>query len=229
MSESENNIEISYEELFERSRRMRKRVLIVCLCCFLSIALLVGGFFLIRFLLKPPQEDFGNYYFYPPYEGDIMENSDYLEKNRQFCYCADPDGLGVTYPLNEAELKKLDSSVNFVCQYLQAVINGDVTAYNAMLSTEYVEKNGYQAAFNPQMIYNVTIYEYESQTLADGAKVITYKLDYMIYRNDGTFRQDMGSDAIRSQFIVLNCATDGSITVKDLISFRIDSYQGQEN
>ena len=61
-----------------------------------------------------------------------------------------------------------------------------------------------------------------------GSKTVTYKLDYMIYRNDGTFRRDIGSDAIRSQYLVLDCAADGSITVRDLVSFRIGSYVGQE-
>ncbi len=229
MSTNDTNAEVSYEALCQRAKKIRKRVLIVLLCCVLAIALLIGGVLLLNALkADAPSNDYGEYEFYDPYEGDIMQNQAYLSLNREFCYCADATGMGMTYPLNEDELAKLDPSVRFVCNYLQAVIDGDAAAYNAMFSADYLKKNGSKSAFNPQMLYNITIYRYQIQNNADGSKTLTYKLDYMIYRNDGTFRRDIGSDAIRSQYLVLDCAADGSITVRDLVSFRVGSYVGQE-
>lgn len=229
MPENENAQNASYEELLQRSKKMKKRILIVFLCCVVFIGLLIGVVLLVQALSeKKPLGDFGTYEFSPPYVGDIMQNQEYLDLNRTFCYCEDPDGLGITYPLNEEELAKLDPSVGFVCDYLQTVIDGNVDAYNSMLSAEYIEAHGYQAPFNPQMIYNITIYGYQTQTNADGSRTVTYKLDYMIHQNDGSFRRDMGSDSIRSQFIVLNCAQDGSISIKELVSFRVGAYEGQD-
>lgn len=229
MLPNENNTEVNYEELYQKSKKLRKRALIVVICCIVSVALVSGILLMIPLLVKDtPSDDYGEYKFEPPYEGDIMQNQTYLAMNREFCYCADATGMGVTYPLDEEELKKLDPCVSFVCDYLQAVINGDATSYNAMLSTSYVKEKGYQAAFNPQMLYNITIYHYQTQTNSDGSKTVTYKLDYMIYRNDGTFRRDIGSDAIRSQYLVLNCEKDGRISIRDLVSFRVGSYVGQD-
>ena len=39
---------------------------------------------------------------------------------------------------------------------------------------------------------------------------VTYRVDYMIRKNNGTFRRDVGSDAIRPQYVVLLVSPDGS-------------------
>ncbi len=227
---TEQNNREAYEELSRRSKRQKRKILIVALCSVLALALLAGGVVLIDTLLdKTPSDYEDDYYFYPPYEGDIMQNTTYLGMNREISYCADATGMGVTYALNEEELAKLDPSVRFVCDYLQTVIAGDEEAYNAMFDVQYLAKNGGQAAFNPQMLHRMTVYLHSMQDLGDGRKTVTYRLDYMIYRNDGTFRRDVGSDAIRSQYLVLTCEADGRIKITDLATFRVDSYVGEDS
>lgn len=214
-----------YEALVQNSKKLKKRIQKIALIGLIALLLLIGILALVNhFLNQKDDAGFGNYYFYPPYEGDIMQNQTYLQMNREFCYCADPTGMGVTYPLNEEELTKLDPSVGFVCDYLRLVIAGDSVAYNALFTQEYLAENGSKDAFNPQMLHNITIYLYQELDNGDGSKTVTYKLDYMIYRNDGSFRRDIGSDSIRSQYLVLHCEKDGSIAIKDLVSFRVDSY-----
>lgn len=229
----ESNLIVSdaqYEALQQKNRTIRKKILLICLLFAVALLVLVGILLVWEFLREDPaEESFGEYDFYPPYAGDILQNPAYLELNREICYCEDATGMGVTAPLGEEELERADATLRFVYSYLQTVIAGDTDAYNAMLSESYLQKHGAQSAFYPQMLYNITVYLYQTQTNADGSKSVTYRLDYMIYRNDGSFRRDIGSDAIRSQYLVLNCNADGTIRIGDLVSFRVNSYVGQDS
>ena len=49
-------------------------------------------------------------------------------------------------------------------------------------------------------------------------RLITYRLEYMIHRNDGTFRRDVGSDASRPQDITVRVGTDGKILIERLVT-----------
>ncbi len=218
-----------YEALQQKNRTIRKKIVLICLLLAVSLLILVGILLVWEFLRKDPVEDpFGEYDFYPPYEGDILQNPAYLELNREICYCEDATGMGLTAPLTEETLARADATVRFVYSYLQIIISGDTEAYNAMLGEEYLREHGAQSAFHPQMLYNITVYAYQTQTNADGSKTVTYRLDYMIYRNDGSFRRDIGSDAIRSQYLVLQCDQNGTIKIRDLVSFRVNSHVGQD-
>ena len=73
---------------------------------------------------------------------------------------------------------------------LNALIEGDVATYNALLG-EGVEKKD---SFTQQQLYKITITN-KSTRSADGSYEFT--VDYKIHENNGSYRTDMGSDMYR--------------------------------
>ncbi len=210
----------TYEELRKRSKGLQKRILIIVGSIFLVLLLTLGAVLLIQSLKKTPSLD-GDYYFYPTYQGDIMENEEYLKLNREIFYCDDPNGYGLTSPIDEALYKTLDPAAQLSYHYLQSIMAGDHTRYNSYFDEDYLKKHGEQAEFSQQMLHNITIYLYRYSVGEGNVKTYTYKLNYMFYHNDGTFRRDVGSDSIRPQFLTIEVYPDGSAKIVDMALYNI--------
>jgi hypothetical protein len=63
------------------------------------------------------------------------------------------------------------------------------------------------------MVYDITLYP---QT--EGGTVVAYRVDYRIYRNNGTLRNDMESDTIRPLIFVLT-EEDGELKIKSVLPY----------
>ncbi len=190
-----------------------KKVIIVCLC---AIPVLL----LLNFLLdRNWSEIFRNsgatdvkveYKFATPdYDYDIFEDEKYLDKNRLIEYT---DGAVSRLITDDPSLYGV--GVEFFSDYFDAVINGDVDAYNAMFTDEYKKEHGAKSEFTMQKIYNITLEKLSENVIEEGAykgvKRYTYRVTYMIMDNNGTFRSDMGSDAAVPQIIELLEDSDGA-------------------
>ena len=65
------------------------------------------------------------------------------------------------------------------------------------------------------MLYQCKITYIDDGT--DGAdKLMVYRLEYMIFRNDGSFRRDIASDASRPQNVLLRVTPDGRISIENI-------------
>ena len=79
--------------------------------------------------------------------------------------------------------------------------------------------------FTAQKLYNIVITLISSEEISqDGQKYdqYTYSLEYMICKNNGTFRTDVGSDASRKQAVVVT-DREGKMLI-DVISGYTYSY-----
>jgi hypothetical protein len=76
---------------------------------------------------------------------------------------------------------------------------------NQLFSKEYVEAGGKtKMDFTMQQLYNIRItYITSSSETIDGFTTESYDywLEYMIRKNNGTFRNDMGSDCIKKEYV----------------------------
>ncbi len=207
----------SRETAVEQTRRMKKRILIVGAAVLAVLLLLFLTLWLVDHLSnRNAGTPDGDYKFYPPYDGDIMENEEYLGLNRMIDYCNDPQGYGLRQSITEENEEEFDASVLFLRDYLQTVIAGDANAYNAYFNNVYFEDNQPKTAFYQQMLYNMVIY-YESTEKQDGGDTLTtYRLEYMIYRNNGSFHADVGSDAILPRHVTLRISPDGTIKIEGI-------------
>lgn len=209
----------------EKTKKLKWRILIICA---VMGALLVSVALLAIWLggqeEKPPQYD---YEFYPTYQGNIMENEDYLELNRELHYCADANGYGMTELVKEGTLEDFDPAVRFLYGYVQAILSGDAVSYNSFFSDDYLERNGEQPSFSPQMVYDAYLRFYKRETDSKGNVTVIYTLEYCIYQNDGTFRRDIGSDMSRLQYLILKESPNGNFKIENIVTYHVGEIVNQ--
>ena len=201
----------------QRSKKMRKKAIpILAGVLTVMIVLPVALILILQGIQSDEYEepDFGNYYFYEPYAGDIMNYDVYLNLDRDVHYYDNYNGYGLMEFIDE---KSTDPKLLFLYQYLQTVISGDTAHYNTLFSDFYYQTHERQTDFAQQMLYDITVYLYSYEALDGGEARYTYALEYKIYKNNGTFRRDIGSDMSRHQFVVLHTYADGSMEIDDLV------------
>lgn len=217
MQNQEKDREI--KTVLAKNNVMKKRILIVgaivlAVLILLFVALWVADTLAKRNVGVPD----GTYEFYPPYDGDIMENPEYLALNRMVDYCNDPLGYGLRQSITDENEEEFDDAVLFLRDYLQTVIAGDAQSYNGFFNHTYFEDNEPKSAFYQQMLYNMVIY-FESTEKQDGGDTLTtYRLEYMIYQNNGSFRKDVGSDAILPRHVTVRIGADGTILIERILT-----------
>lgn len=142
-----------------------------------------------------------NYKFYEPnYELNLNDYPEYLGKNRAIKYT---DETRQQIEITENSYKTQGDTAEFFYEYFKAIKEGDHEAYNALFEEEYFKKRDKQEEFTKQMVYDIDLRFMSKTEIDDDADAIQYTLKYSIYRNDGTFRDDIGSDMARKQFITV--------------------------
>lgn len=105
----------------------------------------------------------------------------------------------------------------FFKEYFAALEAGDADAYNALFTASYRAEHGDKEKFTPQMIYDIEV-ERIAQTIIGNTSTYDFNVYYKIYRNDGTFRNDVYSDAVRGIRLVID-DTEGKFKISALKYF----------
>ena len=213
----------SLEAMQKQSQKLKKRILLILGCVVGGIVVLFALVMLLELWLGKGKDRLPEYdgTFYPPYEGDIFENPQYMSLDRQMYYCEDPNGDGLRQAITEENMTEFDTNIAFLYVYLQSIMMGDEDIYNAYFNENYYQSSEPKTAFNPQMLYDIQI-RYNQETAEGADKLVTYALSYKIYRNDGSFRRDIGSDSSRTQLITLRVTAAGEISIEKLVT-RLDT------
>jgi len=210
-----------YEQLRAQSKKLKKRMIAVFAILLVAILALLATVLILDSLNQPqigiPD---GTYQFEPTYQGDIMENAEYLGKDRLVYYYENPNGDGLRLGITEENKDTFDLSVQFLCDWLDTIVAGDASAYNNFFTEQYwieneKEGNMKKTYFSPQMIYDIDLF-YQSQTSENGEKRVTYKLEYHILHNDGTFRKDIGSRMSRTQYVTVREVDEDTYLIDEL-------------
>ena len=209
-----------YEQLSVASKKLKRKMWIVIGCVMLVLGLLLCAVWLITHPneQKNDRNNQHDYKFYPTYKGNIMEYGAYLELNRQVEYCNEPSGYGVWQSITDENREEFDANTLFLYNYLQTVIAGDTEAYNACFHESYFEDNEPKKSFSPQMLYQMKIRYYSTENGENGEKSVTYLLEYMIFQNDGTFHDDVGSDASLPRYVTLRVDREGKILIEKIVT-----------
>ena len=217
MNEQPTNSEKNLSKMNEQNKKMRKK-LIVALIITVAVAVVLISVLLVLKACQDKEEPFElpESYFYPPYNGDIFEYEDYLDKRPDVIfYCEDPDGLGHTTEINDNPNKSFTPEVLYLRDFLEIMMHADIDAYNNCFNEIYYKTHKKQADFSQQMIYEAEIRFASEETAANGTKTSTYYLFYKLYQNDGSLRRDVGSDAIVPMRIVLRTTATGEISISE--------------
>lgn len=216
-----------YEELMERTQRMKKRMIVISLSALALVAVLFGVLIIAEYakMRKAAEPPVYEYVFSPTYDRPFTENASYMALDRKIYYCHNADGSGLTEELNE---NASDRAQAFLYLYMQVVQGGNAEVYNALFNANYFAENEPQAAFSPQMIYDTRIRYYSKTTAENGDLIQSYLLDYKIHENDGSLRRDIGSDMSRTQYIALRVPQSGAVTIEDLYVIYQNNPEAQE-
>ena len=216
-SESEER----YALLLEKSKKMKKTMVKTGAILLGAVALLLIVVLLADYLTQPRVQTNvpeGPFEFYPPYDGDILNSEEYLALNRTVMYYDNASGYGMGLEVNFDTKEEFDLQVWFLYEYVQAIVRGNAGYYNGFFNDAYYRKNAPKSDFAQQMIYETSIYFRSESLEKNGDKLVSYRLEYKIHRNNGEFRTDVGSDGIRPQNLTLRVSADGTIKIESLVT-----------
>ena len=74
--------------------------------------------------------------------------------------------------------------------------------------------------FAPQMLYDIRIEMLSNDPQNDGTVLYAFNVEYKIHRNDGTFRNDIDSDASKKLYFELYEDTEGLVRI-DRITYYV--------
>lgn len=195
---------MSEEEIAEYKKKRKKRRVISSICITLAACVVCGALLILRpWDSKGLGETLGmygsnkSYNHYPAeYDLDVTTVEEYMELDRNIYFVRGGERLMLS------DMGELTPDKEFFIEYFDIAINGRYEEYNALFTEAYYEDNEPYVRFAPQMIYDISI-EKLSESYADGGTNYTYNVTYRIYRNNGTFRNDIGSDGAKTLFFSL--------------------------
>ena len=196
-------------------------ILVVSITAFVIVALICVG------LMSKKEEDSGNknptYIFHEAdYDYDIMRDPQYLQLDRQV-YFSNPE-TGITLSIDKNNYIDVPNDqkeyVLLLYDFIDYAIAGKSEELNSLFSEEYIKADGKtKLDFTMQQLYNIKItYVQMLEEVVDGNTVTSYDywLEYMIRNNNGTFRNDIGSDG--SKTLLFTLIGDGTQVKIDAIN-----------
>ncbi len=199
------------------AKKNRKIILIALV----ATLLLLGAMSLIIAILElgqdePEVETFGTVdpsllYDTKEEDFDIMEYEKYLALNRTVIY----KDSNISVSIDSDSVNKYDAGLQLMYELIEFIIAGDSEGYNSLIYPEEEQED----SFTQQQIYDVVITRYSYSEKQNGSgryQEYVYKLEYRIHENNGTFRNDIVSDASRPQYFVINDST-GEMLVMDIV------------
>lgn len=194
-------------KISERSDRqgIKKKIIIAISAILISMALLFVLVLTLESISKRLANDKPEYnfnFYEADYEENIFEDKEYVEliKNGYIYY---NNGENVTVGINDNNASSYGEAVEFLINYINIMISGDVDGYNKCYSELYYSKEKPKESFTMQKIYDVNIVKIsESQATDDGKEYMEYlfSLSYKILKNNGTLRDDF-LEGSRTQYI----------------------------
>ena len=151
----------------------------------------------------------------PSLSADPTQDLDYMDLDRTVYYRT-LAGYEITVPVPSEDADGFDAELLLLVRMIRAVMAGDLSSYRACFSPEYLAEVGEIAPFTKQKLYEITVTRYHDTDVnvpIGYTSVACYGVAYKIKDNNGSFRNDLGSDAIREQvyFVVKDAA--GSVAV----------------
>ena len=163
---------------------------------------------------KEPTSDYMDHIktisFYPSaYGQDIYADEEYMKLNRYISYKNGPD----TYMIADGDYLKYGVCMEFFAGYFESVKLGEYEDYDKYFTDEYLKKQSNKDMFAPQKIYDITLEETRTDIHTDGTESHFFYVNYKIFKNDGSFRNDMGSDVTRALVYELVVGVDGKVLI----------------
>lgn len=206
----------------EGKKKKQKKGIIIAFSLMIAVvliwyAIIPGVEYVVNVIKESKKDEYTSDYmdhikslsFYPAnYDEDITKDSEYMNKNRYIAYTKGND----TYYITDGDYSGYDSTVGFFAEYFDTVINGRYEEYDSYFTDAYFEEQTNKERFTPQKLYDIEV-RFKGTTVVEDAISYIYYVDYKIYKNNGTFRNDIESDAARTLVYELYVYEDGEILI----------------
>lgn len=140
-----------------------------------------------------------------PYEADYTENifadKEYMDLDRLINYT--DLTTGITVSIDDENYASYPDAVKFMYEYITSIIYGDEIFYNQCYSQRYIDVEGEQYPFTMQKLYDIEFAISQTDAVTPDGVITKLWLDYKIFKNNITLRNDIGSDVCRRQHITL--------------------------
>lgn len=200
----------------------KKKGVIIGLLTFVALFLLAALICLILFIvdfLIPDKSDDGRLditFAEPDYSSNISEDADYMAEDRRVWV---NDGA-LSAPIDDEDYSN-NQLYLFFEKYFTALQTGDLASLKECYSEELLSTLKLPNKLSQQRIYDIMLHYQSSESKTDKTGIvyeeIVYKFEYKIMKNDGVFRRDLESDAVRPQFVTIRVYFD-EIYIFDVIS-----------
>lgn len=148
--------------------------------------------------------------FYPiDFEQNPEDDKEYLGKNRFISYTNETGA--VTETITDGNYSDFGEDIVFFDKYFTVLREGDYRNYDTLFTRSYFDKHEHtdiSYGFTKQKIYNIYV-NYCKKYTSRGTENTIYQVLYYIYKNDGTFRNDIRSDECIPQYFTLAHTKDG--------------------
>lgn len=162
-------------------------------------------------------DELKSYIFYPTdYNLDVTADETYMGLDRYVYY----KNGGETFAVTDGNYAQYGKAVAFFGDYFETVIAGDTETYNTYFTDHYYESNEPYIQFAPQMLYDILIEQLSETQNQDGTVIYTFNVSYKIHRNDGTFRNDIDSNASKTLYYELIEDATGTVKIDRITYYR---------
>ncbi len=151
-------------------------------------------------------------FYEPDYDLNVEEDEYYMGLDRYIHIQRGGENIAVT----DGDFAAWGAPIEFFHRYFTAAIYADVETYNSLFTEKYyLTANPYEF-FAPQRIFGITVEQLSAENTAAGTKYV-YNVTYAIHKNDGTFRNDIDSDAFKT--LIFTLVPDGDTLKIDAIDY----------
>ncbi len=193
----------------DQANDMKKKILKVFLIIGVGMLMMFAMLYVLsldfdKFLYDEISVDPPSTVYPADFNEDIFKDPEYLEKDRLINfsdYRVYQDGGYIS--IDSENYTKYGEEAIFMYEFLQSIINGDVVFYNSCFSDRYFEVEDKQQPFTMQKLYNINIRLLQVGEAENDIEFAYIRLEYCIFKNNQTLRDDIGSDHSRTQFFTL--------------------------
>ncbi len=181
-----------------RKKRMITAIVILLVCSLICGIILSLGDKVNPSVNDTPETTLRPLLEIPNWDENIYEDKEWLDQNRYITYI---DG-GVSVTITDGIYDDYGICVDFMALYFEALMQGNADALCGFYADEYFDKNYRWDEITMQRVYDMKLERISSFDNANNT-VYVYKVSYKIMKNDGTFRNDVKSDAERPEFYTI--------------------------
>ncbi len=174
--------------------------------------------FIVDFIIPDNSDEdrFDISFVTPDFSYNISDDEQYMAEDRRVWV---NDGA-LSAPIDDEDYSDNQLYI-FFDKYFTALQTGDITSLKECYSDELVSTLKLPNKLSMQRVYDIMLHYQSSEQKTDQSGIVyeelVYKFEYKIMKNDGVFRRDLESDAIRPQFVTISVYFD-SIYISNVVS-----------